>query len=131
MAQMKTDQVVRMLKAGTLDAKTFVSDSAQGSFRAVATFPEFDAAARARLTAAKTESRDQDLRKKFTALDKADKRRKRWRWLRNLIDKIKGATSLIIWLAVIAAALAGAWWVYNAYLADMLNEMMGNPPKAK
>jgi eukaryotic-like serine/threonine-protein kinase len=70
------------------------------------------------------EARSRSLAGVYEQIDKADRRRRRWRWFRRLTEGALGWFGLVIWLAVIAAVGYGLFlavpWVYDL-VADKLN----------
>ena len=118
--KMTTSQILAALKGGTLDLKIKLKRNAKDPFANVAQFSEFEGVVEKRAVKDHAESRSRDVKSIYAKLDKQDRRRKSWRWLRNLTDNVKGLISLAIWLAVVAAALYFGWKFGWPYIQKMI-----------
>jgi len=107
-SKMSTVQILQGIKGEMLDMKTKAKESAQGSFLPLAQYIEFASVVEKRVVKNKAESRSKGLQNQFAKLDKQESRRKRWRWLKNLVEMAKGGVSLLIWLAIVAAIIGAA-----------------------
>ena len=107
-SRMTTEQIKAGVNSGKLEWTAKAKKTAAGSFLSLAQYPEFDGLVQHRAVQEKAEARSKDVKSIFNKLDKQDRRRKRWRWLRNLTDNVKGLISLVLYLAIIAAVLIGA-----------------------
>jgi len=108
--KMTTKQIVAGLKGGTLDVKTTkLKKRPNDSYALAALFPEFEGAVKQQSVKTQAESKSRDVKNIYSKLDKQDRRRKRWRWLKRLIGGVKGFIGLIAYLVIVAAALWAGW----------------------
>jgi serine/threonine-protein kinase len=107
-SKMSTVQILQGIKGEMLGMKSKAKESAQGSFLPLAQYVEFASVVEKRVVKNKAESRSKGLHDQFAKLDKQESRRKRWRWLKNLVEMAKGGVSLLIWLAIVAAVIGAA-----------------------
>jgi serine/threonine-protein kinase len=124
--KMSTGSVLKRINAGMLTAKAKCKASADGSYLPLAQFPEFADAIEEQLARKTAVIKKQDMQSLYKQVEKAEKRRYRWRWVANKFRGMVGAVSLIIWLALIGIVVwlgfaygkAGFYW-----LGDRFNEM--------
>jgi serine/threonine-protein kinase len=105
------EEVLGLLKHGSFDADTEIGRQPRGPYRALGTYPEFETHMRAKITQAKAEKKGRQFHTIYDQLVKEDERRRRWRWLHNLVLRVGGFVGLIIWLAIIAAFGVGAFFL--------------------
>ena len=124
MARMTTDQVRRGLRAGTLDLKAKASRTSKGDYLPLAQYPQFEQDVHGRAVQAKVDARSRSLAGVYEQIDKADRRRRRWRWFRRMTEGALGGFGLVIWLAVLAGVGYGLYlgvpWLYDL-VAEKLN----------
>ena len=125
-SKMTTTQIRTGLKGNVLDVKAQARRaSAQGEFLPLSQFPEFEALMKRRLVKAQADARAGHMKDVYQKLDKEERTRKRWRWLKNLTEGALGWFGFVIYLAVVAAVLYGLYWVVRflvfPFLSDSLN----------
>jgi eukaryotic-like serine/threonine-protein kinase len=127
-ARMSTPEIMAGIKAESLDPTAKAKESANGSFLPLMQYPEFAALASKRAVKMQAEAKSRVTQDIYAKLDRQEARRKRWRWLRNLVSNVKGLISLIFYLAVVCgviyAALAFGW----PYLRDNVINRQSNAP---
>jgi serine/threonine-protein kinase len=139
--KMKTAEVLAAIRSGTFTATTQASKTLQGGYRALATFSEFEDAVHLQHTLETADKKGQQFRKMYHDIEKADRRQRRWRWLRGWFARGRNFVGLLIWLTVVGAVLVGAFfgirWAWNE-LGHKVTETMEKPdtspaasPKAK
>lgn len=126
-----TGKVLKMINAGILTPKAKGKASANGSYLPLAKFPEFAAAIENQLSRKTEQVKKEDMQSLYRQVDKAEKRRYRWRWVRNKLRGAVGGVGLLIWLAMIGVIVClvvmfGAE-AFN-WLGAKFNEMAGNTP---
>ena len=72
-------------------------------------YTEFDSIMEKRVIKARADKRSTNLKDMYAKLDKADRRRKRWRWLTRKLEGVLGGFGLLIWLVIIAAVGYGLY----------------------
>ncbi len=103
--KMSVAQIRAAMTGGTLDLKTQAKKTVNAQFLPLGQYPEFDNVVQSRAITESANARANDVKNIYKKLDKQDRFRKRFRWLRNLTDGIKGLITLIIWLAVVIGVL--------------------------
>ena len=88
----------------------------------LAQIPEFETLMQGLMTRKSADKRSQDMAALYDKIDRQDKFRRRFGFLKNWFDGLKGGVGLIIYLAVIAGIGFAAW----KYVWPIVQEMMGN-----
>ncbi len=119
-AKMSTVQIQQGIRTEVLDLKAKAKVSAKDKLLPLAQYAEFSSLIEKRAIRAKAESKAGGLKEQFEMLDRQDRRRKRWRWLKNLTANVKGLIGLILWLALIfgggwAAVVYGIPWIKSMF----------------
>lgn len=109
-----TAQVLTAMKSNNLDATARVTRDPQEPFLPFAQVPEFAAEANKLVTRTKVKAKEQSLASQYEKLEKQYRRQKWWRLLARFKDGTLGMVGLILYLAVVAAIIAGA--IYGGYL---------------
>lgn len=104
--KLSTGRVLKMIKAGMLTAKARAKASSDGAYLPLAQFPEFTEAIEQSLTRHTAQIQKQDMKSLYKQVEKDEKKRVRWRWVKNKMRSMVGAASLVVWLAVILAVVA-------------------------
>ncbi len=112
-AKMNTHKVRQAIKAEMLGLDAKARKTPDGEFVPLAHFPEFEAEMHSRAVRANVEKKGRSLADEFDRLDRQERRRRRWKWLRNLFDQGRGLVGLLIYLALVVggvfAAFAWGW----------------------
>jgi serine/threonine-protein kinase len=107
--RMTTDQVRELIKDENFDLKAQASRSPDDPFRALATFPEFEAALRGRLVKLKADRKTAKFHDMYDKLVKEEQSRQRWRWFSNLFRSFTGWVLFLVWMAVLAGLAYGGF----------------------
>lgn len=122
LAKATTAQLVARIKSGKLDvAKTTIANSQTGPFLTLAQVPVFQQYLQKEAVNRRAEAKSQNLAEEFKRLDKQYQRRKWWQLLAKFRDGTLGIVSLVIWLAVVAAIIFGAFWGFNEVIKPMID----------
>ncbi len=108
--KMSTGEVMAGIKSETLDLAAKAKDAPGGAFLPLAQYPEFSSLASNRAVKMEAEARSRKTQAIYSKLDRQEQRRKRWRWVKNLLANVKGIISLILYLAALGAVCAGGYW---------------------
>jgi eukaryotic-like serine/threonine-protein kinase len=122
-SKMSTGEVMAGIKGETLDPSAKAKEGAGGTFLPLAQYSEFASLASnraAKLEANAKSRRTQDI---YNKLDRQEQRRKRWRWLKNLIGNVKALISFALYLAVVVVVCGLGWWAFTHM--DRVKEMLG------
>ncbi len=111
MAKLTTVQILAGLKSDKLNPKTQVAISTKGPFLPLAQVPVFEDEVRKMLTRAKASARDMGLAAAYEQIEKQYNRQKWWRLLARFREGTLGIVGLILYLAAIAAIIAGLVWL--------------------
>jgi len=117
-SRMSTPEIMAGIKGETIDPSAKAKDSPNGTFLPLMQYSEFQALASNRAVKMQAEAKSRKTQDIYAKLDRQEARRKRWRWLKNLVANVKGFVGFIVYLTVICvigyAALAYGW----PYLRD-------------
>jgi len=123
-----TGRVLKMIAAGTLTAKAKAKASADGAYKPLGEFLEFEEAISNQLAHKTAAIRKEDMQSLYAKVAKAEKNRLRWRWIKDLGRGLVGWTSLLLWLGAIAVVafllwqFGGAMWEnVGGYVQDLMN----------
>lgn len=108
-SRMTTSQVQQGLAAGTVDAKAKGKQSAEGSFLPLAQYSEFVSAVEKQAVSNRNQSRASKMQDMYSQIDKAEKKRQRWRWFRGKTEGALGLVGLLIYLAIVVAIIGGLY----------------------
>ncbi|MEZ6062603.1 MAG: serine/threonine-protein kinase [Planctomycetaceae bacterium] len=124
--KLSTGRVLKMINAGRLTPKARCKVSADGTYQPLAAFPEFRSAIEDQLAHRSERVRKEDMQTLYIQADRDEKKRLRWRWIRNKARGTVGAITLLIWLACISAGLVALFfigrWGFNK-LGETVSEL--------
>jgi len=121
--EMTTRQIQQGILSEVLDVKTQAQKKdAGGGFLPLGAYGEFEDLMKKRIAKASDNVRADSMKDMYAKIDKEDRRRKRWRWLKNLTENVLGGFSLIVYLIVVVAVLGGAIWFIVKVGYPWLNE---------
>ena len=126
--EMTTRQIQQGIRASIFDvkAKAQKKDSG-GGFLPLAAYPEFQDLVKKRLVNEETSVRKESMKDMYAKIDKEQRSRKRWRWLKNTSENVMGGFGLIIYLVIVAAVLFALYWGIRYYLYPMITEQLDEP----
>ena len=113
-----TDQVFRAIKSGSIDPSCKAKDAPDADFQPLAQYPEFMSALESQVVKKKAEFKANSMVAIYKQIDRADRRKRRWRWLKNLTEGTLGYAGLLIWLATIAGVIWILFWEVYPYLCE-------------
>ena len=130
------EMTTRQVQQGVLSSALGPKSQAQnkelgGGFLPLAAFAEFEELVNKSLAKATESARADSMKDMYAKIDKEDRRRRRWRWLKNLTENVLGGFGFIVYLIIVAAVLAAAVWFVIKVGYPWLNEyVQGEPPAA-
>ncbi|MFT4557205.1 MAG: serine/threonine protein kinase [Planctomycetaceae bacterium] len=123
--EMSTRQVQQGILAEVLDVKAQAQKKGTpGGFMPLAAHAEFQDLMKKRLAKTQQNVRGDNLKEQYAKLEKEQKRHNRWRWFKGLTENVLGGFGLVIYLAVIAAVLFGAYFGIVNWAYPMLKEQI-------
>jgi predicted Ser/Thr protein kinase len=128
--RMSTPEVMAGIKGETLDPTAKAKDAPNGTFLPLMQYAEFEALASNRAVKMQAEAKSKKTQGIYEKLERQEMRRRRWRWLRNLVGHVKGLVSLIVYLAVIGAVCFAGWQYGIPKLREMINGQSNAPASA-
>jgi eukaryotic-like serine/threonine-protein kinase len=126
--RMSTPEIMAGIKGETLDPTAKAKDAPNGTFLPLMQYAEFEALASNRAVKMQAEAKSKKTQGIYEKLERQEMRRRRWRWLRNLVANVKGLVSLVVYLAVICALGYGALAYGWPYLRDNVINRQSNAP---
>lgn len=123
MEKFSSRRVVKMINAGLLTPKARAKASSDGTYLPLAQFPEFVDAIDRQLARRAATGKNEDMQSLYKQVEKAEKSRLRWRWIRNKLRGLVGGVGLIAWIILILLVggillftFSNAWnWVGNSF----------------
>lgn len=127
--EMTTRQVQQGILAEALDVKAQAQKKGQGGgFLPLAAYNEFQALMKKRLAKTTEHVRSDHMKDMYAKLDKEDKRRKRWRWLKNMTEGVLGGFGLIVYLAIVVVVIFGIYWLVVNVVYPKISENLEDRP---
>ncbi len=127
MEKFSSRRVVKMINAGILTPKARAKASSDGSYLPLAQFPEFSDAIDRQLARRAATGKNEDMQSLYKQVDKAEKSRLRWRWIRNKLRGLVGGIGLIVWIIVILIVMGvgyltvdTAWKYVGNYFQELI-----------
>lgn len=111
-SKMTAEQILKGIKANTLDVMTRARVSKTGDFLPLSQFPQFADAMQGRAQQYAADRKSQGMKEIYAKLDEQERWRKKLRWLRNLVSGVKGLVGLLLWLGFVAVVIYGIWLAF-------------------
>lgn len=124
MKQMSTEQVLAALKRGGLGLKSKAKRNAADALMPLAQFPEFVHAVEQLAIRERTSTKESRFQQMFDEVDRYERRKKRWRFLRRITESTLGGVGLLIWLGAAAAVVVALFFLIpwlGGMIADHFN----------
>ena len=109
--KMTISQVREFIRSRSFDENTQACRTLQGNYRALGTYPEFAHILQSMETKAKADRKAASFQNLYQNLDREEARRRRRRWLYHLYLSVGGWVKLLIYLAFLAAAGVGLYFL--------------------
>ena len=119
-----------MVKAELLDLRATAKRGEKGEFLPLAQYSEFQDFMKKRIAKQSAQSRGVNMKEMYAKIEKEQKRRKIFRWIRDKVEGALGGVGFILYLAVIAAVLYGIYLAFPI-ARDFIAAKMGFAPPAK
>ena len=111
--RMTTDQVRELIRTDGFDLRAQACHGADGTFRALASYPEFETALRGRIAKARADHKAAKFHKLYANLEVEERRYQRWRWIKRTFLGIGSWVAFLIWLGIIAAIAVGGFYLFR------------------
>jgi serine/threonine protein kinase len=128
-SKMSTPEIMAGIKSESIDPAAKAKDSPNGGFMPLAQYSEFASLATNRAVKMQADSRSRKTKDMYEKLDRQEQRRKRWRWLRNLVSNVKSLIIFLIYLAVLVILCGAGWWAFTHM--DEVRGWIGGKAKAE
>lgn len=126
--KLSTSRILKMIRSGMITAKGKAKMSAEASYLPLAQYPDFTEAIEDSLSRQSNQARKQDMKSLYKQVEKDQKKRSRWRWVRNKFRALVGTVGLVIWLAIIAGVIGLAWYFSQSiweWVGGSVRDLMG------
>jgi serine/threonine-protein kinase len=120
-AKLSTGKIKQAIKAGMIDTRAKTHERPEGPLVPLAQIPEFETPMQGLMTRKAADKRSAGMAEIYDKIDRQDKFRRRFGFLKNWFNGLKGGVGLIIYLAVIAGAGFAAWKYGWPMVQDMMN----------
>ena len=105
LTKMSTAQVLQNIRKGVVDARSRAKTNPDHEWTPIAQFAEFEAAIEKSIVKSQAKQKQHSMVDLYKQVDKAEKRRHTWRFLRNFKEAIFGYTTLLLYLLGIAIVI--------------------------
>lgn len=122
--KMQAAQIQQMVKAELLDLKATARRGEKGEFLPLAQYPEFEDFIKKRVAKQSAQARGANMKEMYAKIEKEQKRRQIFRWIRDKVEGTLGGIGFLLYLAVIAAVLYGIYWAFP-YARDFIASKVG------
>ncbi len=129
--KMQAAQIQQMVKAELLDLRATAKRGEKGEFLPLAQYDEFQGFMKKRIAKQSAQARGVNMKEMYAKIEKEQKRRKIFRWIREKVEGTLGGIGFILYLAVIAAVLYGVYWIFPhawAFAASKIGLDAPKPP---
>ncbi|MDB4786590.1 hypothetical protein OAK47_00430 [Planctomycetaceae bacterium] len=120
-AKLSPGKIKQAIKAGMIDVRAKTQERPGGPLVPLAQIPEFETLMQGLMTRKTADKRSQNMAEIYDKIDRQDKFRRRFGFLKNWLDGFKGGVGLIIYLAVIAGIGFAAWKFGWPMVQEMMN----------
>lgn len=103
--RMSIAQVRELIKDENFDLKAQAKRVDGGSFRALATYQEFEGSLRGKIAKDRADRRTTQFQNIYKKLEQEEEKRQRWKWFRRMYETAGGFVIFLFWLALIGAIL--------------------------
>lgn len=127
--KLSTSRILKMVRTGLITAKGKAKMSAEATYLPLSQFSEFTEAIEDSLSRHSNQARKQDMKSLYKQVEKDQKSRSRWRWIRNKFRALVGTVGLLIWLAVVAAVVGiGLYFSQSIWdwVGSSVQDLMGD-----
>lgn len=100
-----------LIKSGGLTADTPVARSAQGPYRPLAAYAEWEDLLQARAVQQEAERKGQRYRRIYQEILEQETQRRRWRWLDKILGRFSDLFRFLLGLGILLAGCVGAYFV--------------------
>jgi hypothetical protein len=115
------EELATLIKSGSLGPDTPVSRTEKGPYHAVAAYADLNTLVQARAIKVEADRKTTKYRALYAQIEREDARRRRLRWINNLLGQFTGFVGFLIWLAVIGAIFGGGFFLVR-WLMSVLSE---------
>ena len=135
LSKMQAAQIQQMVKAELLDIKATAKRGEKGEFAPLGSYPEFEAYVKKRVTKESAQKRAGNMKEMYAQIEKEQKKRKIFRWIRDKVEGALGGVGFIVYIAVICAVIYGAYLVFPFVMKFAATQMgldkVGETSKAR
>ena len=119
--KMTTAQIKLGMRKGVLDSRAKLCETPNGQFVAISQFPEFEQVIQGTIAKKTADQRSPGMKDVYAKIDRQEQRRKKFRFLRDWLDGLKGGVGLIVWLGIIAGLIFAAWKYGWPYVSSLIS----------
>ena len=124
--KLTTGQVVALIKDELVDVTAQASRRADGDYRGLATYREFEPLLRGRLAKAKAERKAAQFRSFYEKIVEEEERERRWRRLRRFFRNLAGSISFLVYLATLTIVGYLGLLLFRMLFRYIANKLGGN-----
>jgi serine/threonine-protein kinase len=111
-----TEEVMTLIKSGSIDAKAQLSKTLVGGYRAVGAFLEFETYFRGKIAEKKAGRGADKYKDMLQQIEQEEARKQRWKGFKRFFSSFGSFVGLLIWLAVLGGAIAGIWFLVKKFV---------------
>lgn len=111
-----TEEVLTLIKSGSIDAKAQLSKTLEGGYRAVGAFLEFETYFRGKIAEKKAGRGADKYKNMLQQIEQEEARKQHWKGVKRWFNSLGSLVGLLVWLAVLGGAIAGIWFVVKKFL---------------
>jgi serine/threonine protein kinase len=108
--RMSTDQVRELIKDDDFDLKAQAKRIDHVSFRALATYAEFEGVLRGKIAKERADRKTSKFQDMYKKLEEEEIRRQRWKWFRRMYESAGGFVIFLFWMALVGALLVAGYF---------------------
>jgi len=111
-----TDEVITLIKNGTVNNKAQLSKTLKGGYRAVGAFSDFETYFRGKIAEKKAGRGAEKYKDMLQQIEADEARRLRWKGLKRLFGRFGSMVGLAVWVGILAGAIVGIWFAFKKFM---------------
>ncbi|MCI0682184.1 MAG: serine/threonine protein kinase [Gemmataceae bacterium] len=111
-----TEEVLTLIKTGSIDAKGQLSRTLEGGYRAVGAYIEFETYFRGKIAEKKAGRGADKYKSMLEQIEQEEARKQRWKGLKRWFNSLGSFVGLVVWLGILAGAIVGIWYLVKRFV---------------
>lgn len=111
-----TDEILTLIKSGSIDSKAQLSRTLEGGYRAVGAYSEFDTFFRGKIAEKKAGRGGDKYKQMLQQIEQEEASKQRWKGLQRFFSSFGSFVGLLVWLGILGGAIVGIWFLVKRFV---------------